>query len=164
MIDVLYRTEAYAQIRGHPYPTYDDLRSGLTHGMRGRVRARSGDSFAQNSQLITTFIDKNLEVAAKRSATVYWCRFFNDKLKGNTKEGEALVAEGRRIIQDAEMQQKVASSDGLFPRFKEFTRYVGERDALPGSVTPVTAAVGTFALLDKFSLFTCEGGVDDDQP
>jgi MoxR-like ATPase len=156
MIDVSFRTEAYAELRGHPYPTYDDLRSGLLHGMRGRIRARSGDSFEQNSRMVEEFLNKHLEEMAKRSSVVYWCRFFKGPLGGNTKEGEAVATEGRRLLKDEEMRERVKKGEGIFPGFQKFARYVPEREAIPQGVHPVDAAMGTFQLLDRFSLFTCE--------
>ncbi len=48
VIDVAARTSAIAVLAGHAPPTSADLRAGLLHAMRGRIRARSGDSFRQN--------------------------------------------------------------------------------------------------------------------
>lgn len=161
LIDIGFRAEAFAQLRGHPYPTYDDLRAGLLHGMRGRIRARSGDSFQQNSKLVSDFIDKHVEEAVKRSATVYWCRFFRDRLKASKSDGEAVVSEGRRLAKDQALIAKVVGGESLFPRFQEFSKWVGEREKLPAGLSPVEAAIGEFSLLDRFSLFTCEEGGND---
>lgn len=161
LIDVGYRMEAYAKLKGHPWPTFEDLRSGLLHGMRGRIRARSGDSFEQNSRLVSEFVDRHAEEAVKRSATLYWCRFFRDRLKANKSEGEGVVSEGRRLAKDAALVAKVSGGEPLFPRFQEFSKWVAEREHLPKGVSPVEAAIGEFALLDKFSLFSCEEGGDD---
>ena len=161
LIDVGYRMEAYAKLKGHPWPTYDDLKAGLLHGMRGRIRARSGDSFLQNSRQVSEFIDHHVEEAMKRSATVYWCRFFRERLKGNKSEGEGVVSEGRRLAKDASLVAKVSSGEPLFPRFQEFSKWVSEREKLPHGFSPVQAAIGAFGLLDQFSLFSCEEGGDD---
>ncbi len=167
LIDVAFRTEAYASLRGHPIPTFEDLKAGLLHGMRGRIRARSGDSFAQNSRLVQEFLDGHVEEATKRSATLYWCRFFQDRLRGTVKDGEAVVAEGRRLVHDAELQSKLrsGSGDAIFTNFQILSTYVGERESLPPPVAPLDAALATFSLLERFSLFTCpDGDVDDSHP
>ena len=165
LIDVAFRTEAFARLRGHPVPTDQDLRAGLLHGMRGRIRARSGDSFEQNSSLVQQFIDQNVEPALKRSATLYWCRYFNEKLGGKAPEGEALVSEGRRLVRDASLVQRVQSGEGLFPRFGAFAAWVGEREPRPSAVSPLAAATEEFSLMDRFSLFQCESeGAEDERP
>ena len=157
MIDIAYRTEAYAELRGHPIPTYDDLRSGLLHGMRGRIRARSGDSFEQNSRMVEDFIQKHLEELAKQSATSFWCGFFRGALGGNQKEGEAVVTEGRRLIKDSDLQARVAKGENVFGNFQKLSAYVSDRGGLVPGTAPMAAAVATFELLERFSLFTCEG-------
>ena len=162
MIDIAYRTEAYAELRGHPIPTFDDLKSGLLHGMRGRIRARSGDSFEQNSRMVEDFVQKNLETLAKQSATSFWCGFFRTSLGGNQKDGEAVVTEGRRLIKDNELQARVAQGENLFGNFQKLQGYVTDRGGIPPGVTPLAAALSTFEILDRFSLFSCEGVTEDD--
>jgi MoxR-like ATPase len=165
LIDVAYRTEAFAHLRGHAVPDFEDLQAGLLHSMRGRIRARSGDSFEQNSRLISEFLEKNVPEATRRAAVLYWCRFFRDRLGGNTAEGEQLVGEGRRLVSDPSLQSRVLSGEGLFPRFQTLALYVGERDRLPTGMNPIEAALVTFQLLERFSLFTCpEGAPDEDTP
>lgn len=163
LIDVAARTAATAELKGHPYPTADDLKGGLLHAMRGRIRARSGDSFAQNERRVTEFVERYAEGALKRSAGVYWCRFYTGILKENRTEGEAFVAEGRRLLHDAELQSKAASGSGLFPKFQTFATYVTDREHPPAGARAIDPALAVFDLLERFSLFTCgEGEGDDD--
>jgi MoxR-like ATPase len=162
MIDIAFRAEAYAQLRGHPIPTYDDLRSGLLHGMKGRIRARSGDSFEQNSRMVEDFLEKNIDEMAKRSSIVFWCRFFKGSLGANNKDGEAVVSEGRRLIKDEELRGRLKKGDAIFTNFQKFVRYVSDRGAIPSNANAVDAAMSEFELLDKFSLFKCEAEVEDD--
>ncbi len=165
LIDVSARTAAIAELAGHPFPTSEDLRAGLLHAMRGRIRARSGDSFQQNERRVVEFLDRHTEAALKRSAGVYWCRFFSTVLKENKADGEALVAEGRRLKSDADLQAQVASGAPLFPKFQPFISFVVGREKPPASIRPVDAALNAFDLLDRYSLFTCgQGEGDDDAP
>jgi MoxR-like ATPase len=165
LIDVGQRTEAIAVLAGHELPTPDDLKAGLLHAMRGRIRARSGDSFDQNETRVREFIERNLEPALKRSAGVYWCRFFHDVVKENKSEGEAVVAEGRRLSADAALKDQVAEGSTLFPKFRTFVTYVGDREHPRSPVRPVDAATAVFQLLERYSLFTCSGAeADDDAP
>ncbi len=162
LLDVSARTGAIAELLEHPIPTADDLKAGLLHAMRGRIRARSGDSFAQNERRVVEFLDRYVEPALKRSAGVYWCRFFRTVLKENTAEGEGLVGEGRRLKDDAELIEKVAGGSELFPKFRPFVTYVGERERVPTSVRPVDAALASFGLLERYSLFSCAEEENDD--
>ena len=163
LLDVAARTAAIAQLAGHPLPTADDLKAGLLHAMRGRIRARSGDSFAQNEKRVVEFLDRHLEAALKRSAGVYWCRFFQSVLKENRADGESVVAEGRRLKADAELQGRVGQGEALFPKFGLFAGHVATRERPPPGPAPLEVALAEFSLLEAYSLFTCGGGEADDE-
>lgn len=162
LIDVTARTAAIATLSGHPLATVDDLKAGLLHAMRGRIRARSGDSFQQNAKRVQEFIDQHADAALKRSAGVYWCRFYRGPLKEKKADAEALVSEGRRLKDDAELQAQVAAGAASFPRFQPFVSYVGERETVVAPVRPVDVAVTAFRLLEQYSLFSCSGEEADD--
>ncbi|HXY47039.1 MAG TPA: ATP-binding protein [Thermoplasmata archaeon] len=164
LIDVAARTAAIASLAGHIPPTSTDLKAGLVHAMRGRIRARSGDSFRQNEQRVGEFIDQYLTSALKRSAGVYWCRYYREALKENKNEAEALVGEGRRLKDDAELRGQVVGDGGLFPRFRGLTGYVSQREQPGPGVSAVDAAVNVFRILEEFSLFSCREEDDDDAP
>ena len=164
LIDVASRTSAIAVLAGRTLPTTADLKAGLLHAMRGRIRARSGDSFRQNEKRVSDFIDQYLEAGLKRSAGVYWCRFFRGALKENASEAEALVGEGRRLKDDAELRGQLASDGPLFPKFRSFVRYVNDREHPPPPLTAPDVAAHEFRLLEEYSLFTCKDEDDDDAP
>ncbi|HEV2429305.1 MAG TPA: ATP-binding protein [Thermoplasmata archaeon] len=165
LIDVAHRSSAIATLAGRGIASSDDLKAGLRHAMRGRIRARSGDSFRQNEKRVTEFLDQHLDPALKRSAGVYWCRYYRTVLHENESEGKALVSEGRRLVTDAQLIEEVHGTGSTFPRFRTFVRFVGDRGRLPAAVRPVDGAVAEFALLEKYSLFSCAGEeADDDAP
>jgi hypothetical protein len=95
---------------------------------------------------------------------VYWCRYYRDALKESKNEAEALVGEGRRLKDDAELRGQVAGGGGLFPRFRGFTGYVTQREQPGPEVPAVDAAVNVFRILEEFSLFSCREEDDDDAP
>jgi Mg-chelatase subunit ChlI len=165
LIDVAARTAAVATLAGHPLATTDDLRAGLVHAMRGRIRARSGDSFQQNAKRVEEFLDQHLAPGLKRSAGVYWCRFFRSSLQEKKADAEALIGEGRRLKDDAGLQSQVAGGGASFPKFQPFVAYVAEREHVVAPTRPVDVAVNTFRLLEQYSLFTCsQEDADDDAP
>jgi MoxR-like ATPase len=163
LIDIVARTAAIASLHDHPVAGVEDVQAGLLHAMRGRIRARSGDSFDQNERRVREFVEQHLEPALKRSSGVYWCRFYGNVLKQNKSDGEAVVSEGRRLKNDPALIDSIAAPGSEFPKFRAFTAYVGERGRRPPGLRPVDAAVRTFELLERYSLFTCsEEDADDD--
>ncbi len=162
LLDVAHRTRAYAVLAGRSVPAAEDLKAGLLHAMRGRIRARSGDSFLQNSKRVIEFLDRHAEEALKRSALVYWCRYYRSVLRENKGEGEALVGEGRRLLPDAALLAQLGSDGTGFPRFQAFVAYVRDRERPSPPVSERDAAAAEFGLLEKFSLFSCEEGTEDD--
>jgi MoxR-like ATPase len=164
LIDVAQRTSAIASLTGHQPPTHEDLKAGLVHAMRGRIRARSGDSFRQNERRVGEFIDQYLPSSLKRSAGVYWCRYYRESLKENKNDAEALVGEGRRLKDDAEVRAQVATDSSLFPRFRGFAGYVAKRESPGDGISSVDAAVSVFRLLEEYSMFSCKDEDSDDAP
>ncbi len=162
LIDVAARTAATATLHDHTIASVEDVKGGLLHAMRGRIRARSGDSFDQNERRVREFVDQHLEPALKRSSGVYWCRFYRSVLKENKAEGESVVSEGRRLKTDPALLDRLAGAGDEFPKFRAFTAYVGERDRRPREVRAVDAAIRTFELLERYSMFTCAAEEADD--
>ena len=162
LLDIVSRAEAYGTLGTHPIPSLDDLRSGLLHAMRGRIRARSGDSFQQNARRVQEFLDQHLETSLKDSAKVYWCRYFRDVLKSKDEEAQALIGEGRRLLPDAQLQAQAQGKSDLFPRFRSFVTHVQDREHPPASLGAWPAAVAEFALVEKYSLFSCAEEPADD--
>ena len=164
LLDVAARTAAIGILAGHAVPTSADLRAGLLHAMRGRIRARSGDSFRQNEKRVTEFLGQYLDPSLKRSAGVYWCRFYRDVLHENAGAAQALVGEGRRLKDDAELRTQAAADGPLFPQFRTFARYVLERERPTSALPPTDVATSIFRLLEEYSLFSCTDEDDDDAP
>jgi len=164
LVDVAERTAAIALLAGRPIPSSADLKAGLLHAMRGRIRARSGDSFRQNEKRVHDFIEQYLAPALKRSAGVYWCRYFRTVLKENKGEAEELVGEGRRLKDDATLSAGLATDGPLFPRFRGFSRFVAEREHPGAGIAPTDAALSVYRLLEEFSLFSCTEEDNDDAP
>ncbi len=164
LIDVGERTSAIGLLAGRPVPSVDDLKAGLLHAMRGRIRARSGDSFRQNEKRVAEFIDRYADPAIRRSAGVYWCRYFTGPLRSQTGEAEGLVGEGRRLKDDPSLAASLASDGATFPKFRTFAGYVGERERPGSALAPSDAAVHVFRLLEEFSLFSCKEEDADDAP
>ena len=162
LIDVVARTQAFSQLAERPFPSLEDLKEGLWHAMRGRIRARSGDSFQQNARRVREFLDHETDPALAQSSKVYWCRFFRNVLRENRGEAEALVGEGRRLLPDAGLQEQLAAGVASFPKFQLFVTHVAEREHPVEPATALSASLATFAILERFSLFACDAEGNDD--
>ena len=164
LLDVAERTSAMATLGGRGIPASSDLRAGLLHAMRGRIRARSGDSFRQNEKRVVEFVDQYLPPSLKRSAGVYWCRYYRSVLKENKGEAEELVGEGRRLKDDRTLAAGLATDGPLFPKFRAFARFVVDREKPAAPVTGPDASLSVYRLLEEFSLFSCSEEDNDDAP
>ncbi len=164
LLDVAARASAIAALAGRSVASSEDLKAGLLHAMRGRIRARSGDSFRQNERRVREFVDQYTGPAFQRSAGVYWCRYYRGVLKESSSEAEALVGEGRRLKDDAALRAEASQDGSLFGKFRPFARYVAERERLRSGEPSMDFAVNVFRLLEEFSLFSCKGEDDDDAP
>ena len=85
-------------------------------------------------------------------------------LHESSSDAEALVGEGRRLKDDAAVIAEAATNLALFPRFRSFARYVGERERPGDEIAPFEAALSVFRLLEEHSLFSCGDEDDDDAP
>jgi Mg-chelatase subunit ChlI len=162
LIDVAARTRAFGTLGGRAIPTDEDLKQGLLHAMRGRIRARSGDSFQQNAQRVAEFLSHTTEEALRHAGKVYWCRFFRSVLRENRGEAEALVSEARRLVPDAALRDQLRNDGALFPKFRLFLSHVGDREHPAAPVQPLDASVAAFSLLERYSLFSCEPEESED--
>ncbi|MEM0129747.1 MAG: sigma 54-interacting transcriptional regulator [Thermoplasmata archaeon] len=164
LLDVAARTSAIALLHGRARATEEDLRAGLLHAMRGRIRARSGEAFQQNERRVQEFVEANAEPALRRSAGVYWCRYFRGPLGESRPRGEAIVAEGRRLASDPGLAADAEGNAALFPEFRRFAAWVAETEGVPAGTPTFPAALAAFALLERYSLFACPEDADDDAP
>jgi MoxR-like ATPase len=146
LVDVLNRAEAYALLRGAKILDAEDWRRGALDGMRGRIRARGGDSYQQNRDVVEAFVGKRAKEAGQHAAEDYWCRFFAEVLREDKNEGKRFVAEAREALKRGNAQGERVG------KFAEYVK-VGERDPRLGDGQ---AALQVFALLDGFGAFEGE--------
>jgi len=132
IIDLVQRTESHALLEGRKYPSREDFVSGVRNGMMGRIRARGGDSFQENSQIITSFLDSYLRPELLRWSKVCWCRFFK-YIKERRDTAECVIREFRRIKDDPGMIPKIGESFQNFRLYVEYCKKVyncGVEDAV----------------------------------
>jgi Mg-chelatase subunit ChlI len=100
ILDTISRSMAYAQLRGSRMVSREDLEKGIRDALFGRIRARGGDSFQRNEEILREFLTGNLELSLERAFRIYWCTFFQRDLGGNVPRAERLA----RSIQSGSVQ------------------------------------------------------------
>lgn len=127
LIDIVRRAQSYAVLSGDPYLDPEDFHRGARDAMVTRVRARGEDSWDENRQLVTKFLEKHWKESGKRGAEDYWCRFFVDELKEDKAEGVRVVQAVREAVEkhgdDPEAIQRLMREGGD-ARVRRFARYV----------------------------------------
>ncbi len=150
LIDILRRAQSYALLSGDQYLDPEDFRRGARDAMMGRVRARGEDSWDENRELVSAFIEKGWKDAGKKGADDYWCRFFVDELKEDKAEGARVVQAVRTALRehgnDPEALQRMIRSDGGDARVRRFAKFVQaaegvDREAVAGRLSAVFHAL-----------------------
>jgi MoxR-like ATPase len=113
ILDTISRSTAYSRLRGSRIVGREDLEKGIRDALFGRIRARGGDSFQRNEEILKEFMAGNLELSLERAFRIYWCTFFQRDLSGSVQRAEKLA----RSIQSGSVP---AGGDGDL--FREFVK------------------------------------------
>ena len=162
MIDIIQRMESYALLQSRTQTNMDDFYLGIKDAMFGRIRARSGDSFAHNTNIVSQFIEKNVNEYLKKSAAIYWCRFFKNRLKSDNALGKEVIKEGRRLINDRELISKFKTDKTIFTNFQRFVEYCKETEKFIGNMHEVDVALTVFSIINSLQTFECDKISEDE--
>jgi MoxR-like ATPase len=91
ILDTISRSIAYADINGENSVTRESFEKGVRDALYGRIRARGGDSFLRNEEIVREFLQGNFELSIERGFRIYWCTFFKRDLDASVSRGEKLV-------------------------------------------------------------------------
>ncbi|HLF24567.1 MAG TPA: MoxR family ATPase, partial [Burkholderiales bacterium] len=151
MVEILRRAESYATLARRDHLTANDFRRGATDAMRGRIRARGGESFLANKETVDAFLEKHWKEAGKRAAVSWWCGLFVDELKQDRAEGERVIRETREVVGNPELLARAQGSEG-HQKFRRFSDYVKNRERVTDTELP-TRVSAAFGLLQDFGTF-----------
>lgn len=152
LVDILRRARGYAALEGEEVLEPRDFHRGALQAMTGRVRARSSDGFDENHARVRAFVDKHWQDAARDGATAYWCRFFQDELKGDRKVGIRVVEAMREHVEGGDAKLRTLLRTDGHPDGKRFARFVQETEGVEREAAPPRIAQ-VFAALDAFGAF-----------
>lgn len=91
ILDTITRSIAFSVLAGETHVSYPSFEKGVKDALFGRIRARGGDSFLRNEEVLTEFLEGNLPLALERGFRIYWCTFFKKELGSSVSRAEKLA-------------------------------------------------------------------------
>jgi Mg-chelatase subunit ChlI len=156
MIDIVTRAEAYSSLNGRRMVTLEDFEKGVSSAMLGRIRARGGDSFAQNEDRISTFISNHLKSELRKGGRNYWCRFYKDVLNEDKPEGKRVLEECHKVLKNPELAKGALKQDTAQKKFRKFGKYAVKNERFKGNLSDEEIVLSVFGLLSTIDVFECD--------
>ncbi|MFW3146707.1 MAG: ATP-binding protein [Thermoplasmatota archaeon] len=91
ILDTVSRSRAFAALKGKRTIDRDSFSKGVRDALYGRIRARGGDSFLRNEEIVLEFLEGNMELSIERGFRMYWCTFFKRDLDSSIARAEKLA-------------------------------------------------------------------------
>lgn len=152
MLDIVYRSEAYARIDFQDRVTMDSFGKGALQALLGRIRARSGDSYMRSNVTIEDFMKRHLNESLTLAGKTYWCRYFTGTLKKDKAEGQRTMTEINDAMEHPDRVGEMLRSKE-YRKFRRFADHILsmetrrgnlDDDAIVKEVLQIMKAVGTF--------------------
>lgn len=156
MIDIVTRAEAYSTLNGRRMVSLEDFKKGVLSAMLGRIRARGGDSFAQNEDRISGFIGNHLKPGLVKGGRRYWCGFYKDVLNEDKPEGLRVLDECQKILKNPELAKGALRKESPHKKYRKFGKYVLQREVFRGPLSDDEVVLSVFGLLASLDVFECD--------
>lgn len=91
ILDTVSRSIAYSTLTNENHVSYTSFEKGVRDALFGRIRARGGDSFLRNEEVLKEFLEGNLPLALERAFRIYWCTFFRRDIGSSLARAEKLA-------------------------------------------------------------------------
>ncbi|UCG69275.1 MAG: ATP-binding protein [Thermoplasmata archaeon] len=156
MIDIVTRAEAYTSLQKRRMVSLEDFEKGAVSAMLGRIRARGGDSLAQNEDRINTFIAKNLHKQLKKAGRMYWCGFYKDVLNEDKPEGKRVLEECQKVLKNPELAKGALKQDSSQKKYRKFGKYSVKREHYTADLSDDEVVLSVFGLLTSLDVFECD--------
>ncbi|MBN1539387.1 MAG: ATP-binding protein [Candidatus Thermoplasmatota archaeon] len=91
ILDTISRSVAFAEIADEVSVSRESFEKGVRDALYGRIRARGGDSFLRNEEIVREFLLGNMELSIERGFRMYWCTFFRRELDSSVSRAEKLA-------------------------------------------------------------------------
>lgn len=91
ILDTISRSIAFSLLDGESTVSRKSFDKGVRDALYGRIRARGGDSFIRNEEVVREFLGGNMDVSIERGFRIYWCTFFKRDLGSSVSRAEKLA-------------------------------------------------------------------------
>jgi Cdc6-like AAA superfamily ATPase len=156
MIDIMTRSEAYTNLQERKMVSLKDFEKGALLAMLGRIRARGGDSFAQNKDRINGFVTKNLQKELRKAGRMYWCGFYKDVLNEDKPEGKRVLAECQKVLKNPQLAKGALRQDSAHKKYRKFGKYVVDREKYTGELNNDEVVLSVLSTLTSLDVFECD--------
>ena len=153
MTDIIKRSQAYAFLKGKEVVEIQDFQEGTTDSLVGRIRARGGDSYIRNHQIIQEFINEELPRSLERAGKEYWCRFFFEVLKKDRAEGKRVLKEIETVRASPEIVMEALKQGSSLKKFKKYGTYILQREDWKGAVRKEKVVASVLKLQKDLKVF-----------
>ena len=122
----------------------------------GRIRARGGDSFAQNKERIERFISKYLLNELKKAGRMYWCGFYKDVLNEDKPEGKRVLEECQKVLKNPELAKGALRQDSGQKKYRKFGKFIVDMERYRGNLSDDEVVLSVLSLLTSLDVFECD--------
>jgi MoxR-like ATPase len=91
ILDTISRSIAFSLLDGESTVSRKSFEKGVRDALYGRIRARGGDSFIRNEEVVREFLEGNMDISIERGFRMYWCTFFKRDLGSSVSRAEKLA-------------------------------------------------------------------------
>jgi hypothetical protein len=91
ILDTVSRSVAFSVLKDEQFVSRNNFEKGVRDALFGRIRARGGDSFLRNEEILKEFLEGNMPLAIERAFRVYWCTFFQRELGSSVARAEKMA-------------------------------------------------------------------------
>ena len=134
----------------------EDFQKGASSAMFGRIRARGGDSFAQNKERIDSFVLKNLQNELRKAGRMYWCGFYKDVLNEDKPEGKRVLEECQKVLKNPELAKGALKQDSSQKKYRKFGKFIVDRELYTGNLSKDEVVLSVLGLLTSLDVFECD--------
>jgi Mg-chelatase subunit ChlI len=152
MLDIVYRSEAYARVVFHDRVSMDSFRNGTLQALLGRTRARSGDSYMRSNVTIEDFMKKHLDASLSKAGKTYWCRYFTTVLKMDKAEGQRALNEiGQAMEHPEKVREFLLSKE--YRKLQRFAGYILDIEPRKGQLDDDSVVSEVLGILRDIKTF-----------
>jgi hypothetical protein len=145
ILDTVTRSVAFSILNVEDQVSRGSFEKGVRDALFGRIRARGGDSFLRNEEVLKEFLEGNMPLALERAFRVYWCTFFQRELGSS-------IARAEKIARSLGSGSIPGGGDGDLLR-----EFILRSERNRGNLEAETVIASVIRILNSMEDFGCKG-------